>query len=127
MTTDAAGNLYIGGSTASVDLPTRTLLNGGSANPTGFMSELSADLSTLLFSSYFGDTENFTVSGVGIGLNRSVVIGGATNQIYSSPQNDGDVWLNSLALTPPPALRIEFRSERGQLRGRPDCRRGNDR
>jgi hypothetical protein len=72
MITDAAGNLYIAGSSASTGLPTRTPFAGGFANPTGFMSELSAGLSSLLFSSYFGDTENFTVSGVGIGLNGSV-------------------------------------------------------
>ena len=99
MTTDAAGNVYIGGSTASIGLPTRTPFAGGFANPTGFMSEMSGDLSTLLFSSYFGDTENFTVSGVGIGVNGSVWIGGATNT--------GDVWVNSLGLTPPPPLRID--------------------
>lgn len=107
MTTDAAGNLYIGGSTAPTGLPARTLLAGGFANPTGFMSQLSGDLSSLRFSSYFGDTENFTVSGAGIGLNGSVWIGGATNQAFGSSQNPGDVWVNSVALAAPPALRID--------------------
>jgi uncharacterized protein (TIGR03437 family) len=107
MITDAAGNLYIGGSTAPVGLPTRTPFQGGFAGPTGFMSELSGDLSSLLFSSYFGDAETFTVSGVGIGRNGSVWIGGATNQVFTSQQNDGNVWINSLVLTPPPALRID--------------------
>jgi uncharacterized protein (TIGR03437 family) len=110
MTIDAGDNVYIAGSTASTGLPTRTPLAGGFASPTGFMSELSGDLSTLLFSSYFGDTEYFTVSGVGIGLNGSVVIGGATGQISgftAYPANQGDVWLNSLALTAPPSLRID--------------------
>lgn len=107
MTMDAAGNVYIGGSTASTYLPTRTPFNGGFAYPTGFMSELSGDLSSLVFSSYFGDTENFTVSGVGIGANGSVVIGGATHQTAEYPPNAGNVWLNSLSLTPPPALRID--------------------
>ena len=73
---DGAGNVYLGGSTAPAGLPTRTPFQGGFASPTGYMSELSGDLSTLLFSSYFGDTENFTVSGLGIGANGSVVIGG---------------------------------------------------
>ncbi len=106
MTTDAAGNLYIGGSTAPTGLPTRTPLAGGFAYPTGFMSELSADLSSLLFSSYFGDTESFTVSGVAIGLNGSVWIGGGASQCDCSP-GPGDVWVNSLTLTPPPPLRID--------------------
>lgn len=99
MTTGGAGNLYIGGSTAPAGLPTRTPFAAAFASPTGFMSELSADLSSLLFSSYFGDTSSFTVSGVAIGLNGSVWIGGATKT--------GNVWINSLALTPPPPLRID--------------------
>jgi uncharacterized protein (TIGR03437 family) len=61
----------------------------------------------LIFSSYFGDTESFTVSGIGIGQNGSVWIGGATNQSYSYSPGSGNVWVNSLALTPPPALRID--------------------
>jgi uncharacterized protein (TIGR03437 family) len=70
------------------------------------MSELSGDLSTLLFSSYFGDTEQFTVAGIGIGVNGSVVIGGVTGlaAVSGRPAN---LWLNSLALAPPPALRID--------------------
>lgn len=108
MTTDASGNLYLGGLTAPLQLQTRTPFSGGFANPTGFMSELSGDLSALLFSSYFGDTENFTVSGVGLGMNGSVWIGGATNQCFCSPPSGpGNVWVNGLALTPPPALRID--------------------
>jgi Beta-propeller repeat/IPT/TIG domain len=106
MTIDAGGNVYIAGSTASTGLPTRTLLAGGFASPTGFMSELSGDLSTLLFSSYFGDAESFMVSGLVLGQNGSVIIGGATGQNVT-PAMQGDVWLNSLALTPPPALRID--------------------
>jgi uncharacterized protein (TIGR03437 family) len=107
MTTDPAGNLYIAGSTPPSGLPTLTPLNGGFASPTGFMSELSPALSSLLFSSYFGDTGNFAVSGIGLGVDGSVVIGGATNQIRGSAPDSGNVWLNSLVLTPPPPLRID--------------------
>ncbi len=107
MITDSAGNLYIGGSTAAAGLPTRTPFQGGFAGSTGFLSELSGDLSSLWFSSYFGDTEIFGVSGVGIGLNGSVWIGGATNQRFSSQGNTGNVWINNLALAPAPALRID--------------------
>jgi hypothetical protein len=104
MAVDGAGNLYLGGSTAAAGLPTRTPFQGGFASPTGFMSKLSGDLSTLLFSSYFGDAESFKVAGVGIGANGSVVIGGVTGGNTGQPAN---LWLNSLALTPPPALRID--------------------
>lgn len=99
MTTDAAGNLYLGGSTAPNGLPTRTPFYGGFANPTGFVSELSGDLSSLVFSSYFGDSESFTVGGLGLGLNGSVWIGGATG--------NRNVWVNGLQLTQPPPLRID--------------------
>lgn len=105
MTADAAGNVYLGGST-SIGLPTRTPFAGAFAGPTGFLSKLSGDLSRLLFSSYFGDTHKFTVSGVGIGQNGDVLIGGMTNLTNYTP-GQGDVWLNSLALTAPPALRID--------------------
>jgi uncharacterized protein (TIGR03437 family) len=104
---DTNGNVYLGGSTGPSGLPTRTPFAGGFATPTGYMSELSGDLSTLLFSSYFGDTENFTVSGLGIGANGSVVIGGVTGQGNGNSGNPANLWLNSLALTPPPALRID--------------------
>ena len=106
MTTDAAGNIYIGGSNAApFGLPTRTPLAGGFANPTGFLSEFSGDLSTLLFSSYFGNTQSFTVDGTAIGQKGDVLIAGVTQSFASL--TEGDVWLNSLALTPPPALRID--------------------
>jgi Beta-propeller repeat len=48
---DAAGNLFIGGQTSS-GLPTRTPIQQGFG--AGFVSELSGDLTSLLFSSYFG-------------------------------------------------------------------------
>lgn len=49
---------------------TRTPLQSGFSSTTGFMSELSGDLSTLLFSSYFGDAEHFAVQGVAAGPHR---------------------------------------------------------
>ncbi len=104
---DDAGNLYVGGSTAALGLPTRTPFAGGFASTTGFLSSFSSDLSALLFSSYFGDNENFTVSGVGTGPNGRVVIGGVTGQGNGPAGRPANLWLNSLALTPPPALRID--------------------
>ena len=55
MTVDSAGNVYIGGSTGPQGLPTRTPFQGGFSTTTGFLSELSGDLSTLLFPAYLGD------------------------------------------------------------------------
>ena len=74
---DHSGNLYLGGYTPPVSLPTRTpLVEGfGPSSGTGFVSELSGDLTTLLFSSYFGDSEYFGVTGLGIGSNGSIALG----------------------------------------------------
>jgi uncharacterized protein (TIGR03437 family) len=105
MTTDAAGNVYIGGSTPSLGLPTRTPFAGGFASTTGFLAEFSGDLSSLLFSSYFGDSSSFAVSSVSVAPSGAVVTGGVTGSSISGlPVN---LWLNSLTLTPPPALRID--------------------
>jgi uncharacterized protein (TIGR03437 family) len=104
MTIDAAGNVYIGGSITPYGLPTRTPLFGGfGLNGTGFLSEFSSDLSSILFSTYLGDTEPFSVQGVALGSTGSVVIGGAT----SSANRTGNVYVNSLTLAAPPALRID--------------------
>lgn len=104
MTTDASGNLYVGGQTPPQTLPTRTPLQGGFAVLTGFVSELSGDLSTLEFSSYFGDTQVFTVSGLAVDASGDVLLGGATGD---DPQQGGSVYVNSLTIAPSQALRID--------------------
>jgi hypothetical protein len=99
---DAAGNVYLGGYTSPRSLPTRTpFVQGFGLAVTGYVAELTGDLSALLFSSEFGDNEAFSVDGLAIGANGSLVLGGSTG---SSSQN---LWANSLALGSPPALRID--------------------
>jgi uncharacterized protein (TIGR03437 family) len=110
---DASGNLYAAGYT-SLGLPTRNPMFEGFG--AGFLSELSGDLSTLLFSSYFGDSNHFGVQGVAVGSNGAIVIGGpeivgntivcgsVCDDIISTPAN---IWVNSLTLAAPPALRID--------------------
>jgi uncharacterized protein (TIGR03437 family) len=113
LTLDGAGNLYVGGYTSPRELPTLTPLVQGfgivpnvefSLGTTGFLAQLSGDLSTLLFSSFFGDGEIFGVTGVAIGVNGSVLLGGATGGPLYVPSN---IWVNSLSLAAPPALRID--------------------
>jgi uncharacterized protein (TIGR03437 family) len=98
---DSSGNLYLGGYTSRAGLPTRTPLQLGFSGSlaTGFVSELSADLSTLLFSSQFGDGEYFGVTGLGIGANGSFALAGATDH--------GTVWANSVQPANLPPLRID--------------------
>jgi uncharacterized protein (TIGR03437 family) len=71
----------------------------GGSLATGFVGELSGDLSTLLFSSQFGDGEYFGVSGLGIGSNGSFALVGATDH--------GTVWANSVQPADLPPLRID--------------------
>jgi len=95
---DATGNVYAGGGIPPHGLPTRTPLYGGFGPSTGFLSEFSADLSTLLFSTFLGDNETFTVQGIAIGSGGSVVIGGAT---------PASIYVNSIAPAAPPSLRVD--------------------
>jgi uncharacterized protein (TIGR03437 family) len=110
---DAAGNIYVGGVTAS-GLPSRTPFFGGFG--AGFLSELSGDLTTLLFSSYFGSDNRFGVWGVAAGWNGSIVIAGPQNVdgklsgcagVCVAKSVPSNIWVNSLSLAPPPALRID--------------------
>jgi uncharacterized protein (TIGR03437 family) len=99
---DSSGNLYLAGSAKVGGLPTRTPLQlgfGGSL-VTGFAAELSADFSTLLFSSYFGDGEFFYVTGLGVGPTGTIALAGVTDQ--------GTAWVNSVQPAVPfPSLRID--------------------
>ena len=106
ITTDAAGKVYVGGSTAPQLLPTRTPFQGGFASITGFFSELSGDLSTLLFSSYFGDAERFSVDSVAAGR-TGIIIGGSTGLAGAAGFGPANIYVNNLALALPPALRID--------------------
>ena len=102
ITIDAAGNVYVGGYTPPRSLPMRTpFMQGFGLVVTGYVAEFTGDLSALLFSSEFGDNETFRVSGLAMGANGNVVLGGVTG---SPSQN---VWVNSIVLAAPPALRID--------------------
>jgi uncharacterized protein (TIGR03437 family) len=109
LTLDAAGNVYVAGYTAPRGLPTRTPLQEGfgAQGVTGFLSELSNDLSTLLFSTYLGDTQYFGVQGLAIGANGAIVIGGSTGEPYVSNGGPMNPWVNSIDVAPPPSLRID--------------------
>jgi hypothetical protein len=96
------GNVYVGGYTSPRSLPTRTpFVQGFGLGITGYVAELTGDLSTLLFSSEFGDNEPFAVNGLAIGAGGNVVLGGSTGLPSQS------VWVNSGVLAPPASLRID--------------------
>ena len=109
ITLDPAGNVYIGGSTSPRSLPTLTpffqgfgaFSFGHGLQVTGYLAKLNGNLSQLLFSSSFGDNESFSVRGITIIPNGNVLLGGMTGGAQ------GNVWINSLTLTPPQPLRID--------------------
>jgi uncharacterized protein (TIGR03437 family) len=102
MAIDAAGNVCIAGGSPPRGLPTRTLLFEAFSPSAGFLSEFSSDLSTLLFSTYLGDAEAFSIKGVALGSSGSVVVGGSTlGQMAMS------IYVNSLLPAAPPALRVD--------------------
>jgi uncharacterized protein (TIGR03437 family) len=104
---DSGGNVYIGGASSAQGLPTRTPIQSAFSYNSGFLSELSSDLSTLLFSSYFGDTHPFTVQGIATTASGSVIIGGSTGLSGNATAGPLNIYVNSLTLAPPPALRID--------------------
>jgi hypothetical protein len=77
---DAAGNLFIGGQTNSFDFPVQNALQpqiGGSWD--AFVVKLSADGTTLIYSTYFG--------GSSTDVSRAIAIDGAANAYFT-----GDTW-----------------------------------
>ncbi len=76
---DSAGNLYVAGSTQSLDLPVSNPLqpanNGGWD---AFVAELSPDGSTLIYSTYFGGSGDDQATSIALDANGNTYIGGRT-------------------------------------------------
>ena len=80
------GNIYLTGTTASMEFPTvapyQDHLNGNSyAFTDAFIAILSADGSELLYSSYFGGSEDDWAYGVELGENGEIHIAGTTESV----------------------------------------------
>jgi hypothetical protein len=92
MAIDLSGNILVGGATAPLGHPTSAPLASsfssvaGLFNPSGsgFLSLLSPDLSTLVFSTYLGDAETFSVQGTAIDADGDFVIAGNTGSPSAS-------------------------------------------
>jgi uncharacterized protein (TIGR03437 family) len=120
MTTDAVGNLYLGGWSSPRGLPTVTPLAQGFGSPsTGFVAKASGDLSSLQFSGYFGDAENFGITSVAIGQSGNVILGGVTGNTGTFPTQQGNVWINGLTLAGPPTVRVDSVQNAASLLGDP--------
>ena len=109
---DPAGNLTVGGATASNSFPLLGAFQTRFGYYSGFVSRLSGDLSTLLFSTYVGDSRNFQVSGVAVADDGRVLFAGDTSNASSffgstsTLAASSDIFVVDLELVPaaPPVL-----------------------
>ena len=74
----ADGSVTVAGMTMSRTFPLRGAVQAAFAAHTGFVTRLTGDLSTLVFSTYAGDTRNFAVFGVTLADDGSVLFAGDT-------------------------------------------------
>jgi uncharacterized protein (TIGR03437 family) len=90
LTIDSSGNVWVGGGTISTNFPLASAFQhayGGGTNfleqevfstGDGFVSELSSDLKTLKYSTYFGGNEDDAISGIAVDSSGAIYITGAT-------------------------------------------------
>jgi uncharacterized protein (TIGR03437 family) len=76
----ADGSVIVAGSTGSSGFPTRGPAQGPFTLGTGFLSQLSADFSSLVFSTFAGDTRQFYIRSVAIAPDGEILFGGSTTQ-----------------------------------------------
>jgi len=74
----ANGNVLAGGSTGSRSFPLRGPAQGSFSSATGFVAELTPDLSSAVFSTFAGDTRLFNVRSVAPTSDGGVIFAGAT-------------------------------------------------
>jgi hypothetical protein len=83
---DAAGFPYVAGFTLSTDFPTLNAVqpnpSGGIGTGDGFVAEFKPTLASLVFSTYFGGTDDDDVQGLALGPDGSVFIAGNTTSTY---------------------------------------------
>jgi uncharacterized protein (TIGR03437 family) len=75
----ANGDILAGGSTYSKSFPTRGAAQGSFSTTTGFVTELTPDLSSVVVSTYAGDTRMFNVSAIAPAADGGILFAGATD------------------------------------------------
>ena len=80
---DAHGDLFVSGYTSSTDFPTtpNAPIPGAPAVGAGYVSELSPDLSTLMFSTYLGGSTNTNAVGVAVDGQGNIYATGLTGSV----------------------------------------------
>src|ERR1035438_5989627 len=112
---DASGNVIVSGYTDSKAFPVRAPFQGSFSARSGFVSGLDSSLTSLLFSTYLGNTP-FIVQGAVPDGNGNLLVAGTTQSSNSSYEiyDPGfpftvatTVIVNKIALPPAPAVRVD--------------------
>lgn len=92
---DREGNVLLGGSTYSRELPTRGAFQGPYAALTGFLARLSGDGTRLLDATYVGDTRNFLVTALAADRAGRPVFAGNTAQspFFDAVQDESSAFI----------------------------------
>ncbi|MGI8742772.1 MAG: SBBP repeat-containing protein [Bryobacteraceae bacterium] len=112
---DFAGNIVLGGVTTSKAFPTRAPLQSSFSDYSGFLASFDPGLSTLLFSTYIGDSRFFDVRGVAPDASGNILLFGFTLVTGSSfcvptPCNLSGgtaAFVNKIALSGAPPIRLD--------------------
>lgn len=76
---DSSGNVYIGGVTPSGDFPTQNPYQAGSAgNYDAFLTKLNPTGTALIFSTYFGGSDEDRIFSLALGTSNQVIVSGYT-------------------------------------------------
>jgi uncharacterized protein (TIGR03437 family) len=102
---DASGNVIVSGNTGSRAFPTHAPFQELFASQSGFVAGFDSNLSSLLFSTYLGDSRSFSARAVVPDGNGNILIAGST----SNPSNPlGNILVaNKIALPPAPSIRLD--------------------
>jgi len=93
---DAAGNVYVGGSTNSPDFPTVRPIQTWQGGEDAFISKISSDGTMLLYSTYLGGSGDDAVAGLAVDLAGAAYVAGNT----TSYTNSGFPTVNALQSSP---------------------------
>jgi hypothetical protein len=91
--TDAAGNIYVTGSTASTDFPTASSIYSANAGGTdAFVMKLAPDGASLVYATYLGGTANDAANGIAVSAAGSAYVAGVTSSSDFPAVNQAQTW-----------------------------------
>jgi uncharacterized protein (TIGR03437 family) len=97
----ANGNVLAGGSTYSKAFPVRGAAQGSFSATTGFVTELTPDLSSVAVSTFAGDTRMFNVGAIAPAADGGLLFAGAT---ASAPFYQGELYSAPGGVFPAPSI-----------------------